>query len=336
MDLDPPANQPSQPTGGDVVTHAVKAKAVTTQGSSGTTAGGKPVCRTGDMVRMNVMTAQQAVAQQTVPLIKAAGTDMAGGKGGKGAGKDKKGKTAQPAKKCTKAGHPVDVATGYVVDEAMDFTLPGAIPLVWSRTYSSSRAKRQERPRQGRLGPRLRPVDRASTAAPAILHDGDGRTLTFLDVEIPVVAGRRCPHAADGSFHRGERLTLTPSATAASSSTSTTPASPAASRRSRRRAAPCSAPSATATATRSGFDYEDGALVRVTDTAGRQILVKNDAKGRVVRVEVWASPPAESGSPPAALELWVDYTYQPEGELASATDALGRADPLRVRRPGTA
>jgi hypothetical protein len=42
MDRDPPANQPSQPTDRDVVTHAIKGKAVTTQRSSGTTAGGTP------------------------------------------------------------------------------------------------------------------------------------------------------------------------------------------------------------------------------------------------------------------------------------------------------
>ncbi len=328
MDLDPPANQPSQPTGGDVVTHAVKGKAVTTQGSSGTTAGGKPVCRTTDMVRMNVMTAQQAVAQQTVPLIKAAGLDAAGGKGGKGAGKDKKGKAAlaaQSAKKCTKAGHPVDVATGYVVDEAIDFTLPGAIPIVWTRSYSSSRAmQKSAHGKGGWVHGFDQRIEREGNDA--VLHDGDGRTLTFFDVEVPVAQEGVATKPPIGSFHRGARLTLTPERDGGflvyeHDSRLTRSFAPLAPKG-----------RAVLRAIRDGyghairFDYEDDALVRVTDTAGRQILVTNDAKRRVVRLEVWASPPAKNGTPPAALEVWVDYAYHPEGELASATDALGHAD----------
>jgi RHS repeat-associated protein len=325
MDVDPPANQPSQPTGGDVVTHAVKGKAVTTQGSSGTTAGGKPVCRTGDMVRMNVLSEGQAVAQQTVPLLKAAGADAAGGKGGKGAGTGKKKKNAQPAKKCTKAGHPVDVATGSVVDEVVDFALPGAIPLAWSRTYSSSRALEKSAHGKGGWAHGFDQwIDvRGSTA---ILHDADGRTVTFLDVELPVVADGVAPQTARGTFHRGERLTLTAERGGGflvyEHDT---------------RLTRCFAPLApkgrpVLRAIRDGYghaiglDHEDGALARVTDTAGREIRVESDAKGRVVRVEVWASAPGEGSASPPALELWVDYAYAPEGELASATDALGHAD----------
>lgn len=328
MSLDPPANQPSQPTGGDVVTHAVKSKAVTTQGSGSTTAGGKPVCRTGDMTRMNVMTAQQAVAQQTVPLVKAVGLDMAGGKGGKGAGKDKKSKAAQPsqsAKKCTKAGHPVDVATGYVVDEAIDFSLPGAIPLVWSRSYSSARAKLRNAHGKGGWAHSFDQwIERKGTTA--ILHDGDGRAITFVDVEVPVARDGAVLTAPKGTFHRGERLTLTPEREGAFR------VYEHASRLTRHFAPLASKGRAVLRAIRDEyghairFDYEDETLARVTDTAGRSIVLRNDDQGRVARVEVWASPPVESGSPPARNELWVDYTYTPEGELASATDALGHAD----------
>ena len=328
MSLEAPANQPSQPTGGDVVTHAVKGKAVTTQGSGQTTAGGKPVCRTGDMTRMNVMTAQQPVAQQTVPLIKAAGLDMAGGKGGKGAGKDKKDKAAAPAqsaKKCTKAGHPVDVATGNVVDEAIDFALPGAIPIVWRRSYSSARAK--EKTAHGKGG-WVHSFDQwiERKGASAILHDGDGTALTFLDVESPAAHDGAAPTAQRGSFHRGERLTLTPERDGAFI------VYDHATRLTQSFAPLVPKGRAVLRAIRDAYghtvklDYEGGALARVTDTAGRVIVLANDKKGRVTRIEVWAAPPVESGAPPAALELWVDYTYTPEGELASAADARGHAD----------
>jgi RHS repeat-associated protein len=328
MNVEAPANQPSQPTGGDIVTHAVKGKAVMSQGSTGTTAGGKPVCRFADMVRMNVVTGQQAVAQQTVPLLKAAGSDMAGGKGGKGAGKDKKKKNAKPAqsaKRCSKAGHPVDVATGYVVDEAEDFALPGAIPLVWRRTYSSSRAaEKSAHGKGGWVHSFDQWIERKSDSV--ILHDGDGRTVVFLDVEVLAAQDGVAPAPPRGSFHRGERLTLTPERDGGflvyEHDTRLTrcfaPLAP------RGRAVLRAIRDVYGHAIR--LDYEDGALALVTDTAGRGILITNDAKGRVTRVEVWAAPPGESESRPAELQLWVDYAYTAEGELESATDALGHAD----------
>jgi hypothetical protein len=39
---------------------------------------------------------------------------------------------------CTLTGHPVDVATGRVVTEAVDWELPGPVPLKFERNYSSS------------------------------------------------------------------------------------------------------------------------------------------------------------------------------------------------------
>jgi len=46
----------------------------------------------------------------------------------------------------TFSGHPVDVATGELMTEATDFTLPGPIPLVWQRVWLSSSTQ------QGELG----------------------------------------------------------------------------------------------------------------------------------------------------------------------------------------
>ncbi|MEZ0539976.1 type VI secretion system tube protein TssD [Fibrella arboris] len=39
---------------------------------------------------------------------------------------------------CTKVGHPIDVATGLLFTEAVDFSLPGTIPLSWERTWYSA------------------------------------------------------------------------------------------------------------------------------------------------------------------------------------------------------
>ncbi|MFT4024742.1 MAG: DUF6531 domain-containing protein [Flavihumibacter sp.] len=47
---------------------------------------------------------------------------------------------AQPSAKCKGVGEPVDVASGRVFHTNDDFTLPGPIPFVWSRTYYSDAA----------------------------------------------------------------------------------------------------------------------------------------------------------------------------------------------------
>src|SRR6185437_5654648 len=145
LDVQPPANAPSTPPGiKDVVTHAMQGKVNVTEGSSNTKANGKEVSATGDGTAVNVLTGHEQVAQEAnMPLIKAGGADMAGDKDGEDAEGGKKGKRATPAapaNKCTN-GHPVDVATGDVVDQAVDVSLPGAIPFSWSRTYTSRAAR---------------------------------------------------------------------------------------------------------------------------------------------------------------------------------------------------
>src|SRR5262245_19478611 len=69
MSLDPPANQPAQSTGGDVVTHATKKDAVMTTGSMCLNTDGKAVCATGDIAAMNVLNKNMKTAQMQVPLL---------------------------------------------------------------------------------------------------------------------------------------------------------------------------------------------------------------------------------------------------------------------------
>jgi YD repeat-containing protein len=48
-----------------------------------------------------------------------------------------------PKAKCFFTGHPVDIATGRVMTDAVEFELPGPIPLVFERSYSSGWSRRQ-------------------------------------------------------------------------------------------------------------------------------------------------------------------------------------------------
>jgi RHS repeat-associated protein len=123
----------------------------------------------------------------------------AGGGGGSGGSADGAASTSSAAASehtCT-GGEPVDLATGAVVDSATDLEIPGLIPLVFKRYYSS-----------------LRHDDTASSMGPGWAHSFDQR----------IVPGERCIALRDeegrfirfekvavgqSSFHRRERMTLT-------------------------------------------------------------------------------------------------------------------------------
>jgi YD repeat-containing protein len=318
MDVDMPANQPSKPTGGDVVTHAVCGSATTTSGASSTKAGGTPVCATQDSVRMNLLMPEQGVAQATVPLLLAGGADFAGGAGGDGASaaeRTKRALIAQAAQRCT-AGHPVDVATGFVVDQGVDISLPGAIALVWRRTYCSVAANEKTSLGKGGWAHSFDSwVEQGENAI--VFRDAEGRDISFDGSTADV-----------GSFNRAERLTLTADRYGGYAIQDHA-------RRVVRTFAPLGSKGRAMLRAISDayghaitFEYEAGNLARVVDTSGREVRVQNDSNGRVTRLEVWASAPSEAGDARAtrALELWVDYVYSPDGELASATNALGHAD----------
>src|SRR5690606_30665888 len=71
------------------------------------------------------------------------------------------------------------------------------------------------------------------------------------------------------------------------------------------------------------FEYERGRLSRVIDTAGRQLVLRHDADGHMSRLEVWASPALTeeqiaAGVQPEAPTLVqaIGYTYD-DGCLVS-------------------
>ncbi|WP_434045860.1 MULTISPECIES: DUF6531 domain-containing protein [Sorangium] len=218
-----------------------------------------------------------------------------------------KGKAASALKraKCFVTGHPVDATSGAVVDSKADISLPGAIPLVWERHYSSARAL--ERTSLGRGG-WVHSLEQwvESDEEGITLRDEQGR-----DIYFPRVG------AGESAFHRADRLTLRAEQGGGFSVYSH-------SSRLTRQYAPAT-PLGRALL-RSITDLHGNAITleytgerlhRVIDTAGREVRVKATHGGRIARLEVWAE---------GILEQWVDYAYTKMGELSSAADALGHAE----------
>lgn len=205
----------------------------------------------------------------------------------------------------TLLGHPVDVATGSVIDSAEDLVLPGPIPVVWERTYSSAQAQEETSLGVGgwTLGWEQGIIEREDVWA---FRAEEGRDVYFEKI---------APGAS--TFHRRERLTLTAEEggrfAVYGHATQQT-----------RRFAPVR--EGGAALLRSVEDrhgnavvlyYEEDLLARIEDTAGRSLRLLRDRARRIERVEVWAR---------GELAQWVDYAYHASGELASTTDALGHTD----------
>jgi RHS repeat-associated protein len=120
-----------------------------------------------------------------------------GGSGGSADGASAPGTTSdtESTHQC-QGGHPVNLATGAVVDKATDIEVPGLIPLIFTRYYSSLRYEDAE----ATLGAgwahgfeqRVEMLERTYA-----LRDGQGRWIYFNRIAV-----------GETSFHRGERLTL--------------------------------------------------------------------------------------------------------------------------------
>lgn len=232
--------------------------------------------------------------------------------GGGGGGGSNSGASGPPARQCTQEGHPVDVARGNVLDKSTDVALPGAIPLIWEKQYSSARRTDKE----ASLGPGwAHPFEQSITeyGDSITLRADDGRSIYF---------GR--PKPGESTFHRRERLTLTADAGGAyrvfdHRSRTTRVFSPSSvAGRALLRAIQDPHDNAIV------LEHEGDRLSRVVDTAGREVRV-SWKQGRIVRIEVRAEQ---------RLEQWVDYAYTSAGFLASATDLFGQADEYEYDRFG--
>ncbi|MBX3271056.1 MAG: RHS domain-containing protein [Sandaracinaceae bacterium] len=107
-----------------------------------------------------------------------------------------------PNGRCHSTGHPVDVATGRMFTEAVDFELPGPLPLRFERRYDSSLSWRD-----GALGPGWsHTLDQAlwRERGKVVLRSDDGRELEFHTYHLPdrtIVPGQEV-------FLETDRLTL--------------------------------------------------------------------------------------------------------------------------------
>jgi RHS repeat-associated protein len=212
-------------------------------------------------------------------------------------------------KECFTEGHPVDVASGLLFTQATDFTLPGPVPLVWTRTWFSTSTH------QGALGHGWHhDYDLGLTPdadGGATLRLADGRRVVFA----PPASGER-------SFNRRHKLEL------AHESTSFRvwnvrerlwylfeAADPDGPTEQRLRAVQ------DANGFGIHFAYtQAGHLASITDSAGRTLRADTDAAGRLLALH---APDPEQ---PGATFVLVRYAYDDEtGDLVTATDALGHA-----------
>ena len=216
-------------------------------------------------------------------------------------------------KKCFTEGHPVDVASGLLFTQATDFSLPGPLPLVWSRTWLSRSTH------QGALGYGWHhDYDLGLTLADdggATLRLADGRQVVFAP---PVAPGER-------SFNRRNQMELV-SAEAAG-------APPRVWNITQRcwymfEAAGSAVEPAElrlrAVEDRNGFAIRfayspAGHLSRITDSADRLLPCDTDAAGRLLAIH--APDPHQAG----ATFALVRYAYDEAGDLTTVTDALGYA-----------
>jgi YD repeat-containing protein len=216
---------------------------------------------------------------------------------------------------CAVTGHPVDIATGKVFTEHVDFELPGPLPLRWERVWYSVSGY------QGPLGHGwhhlydLHVREEAATGT-LVLRTADGRNAVFPALEPGADATIRQErltlrrdaqgyvlHGADrlayrfGPAERGDpRLHLLRSI-----------ADPAGHRIS--------------------FDYNpQGHLALITDSAGRQLPVQCDAVGRILAIR------APHPDRPGETFPLVGYAYDGTGNLAEVRDALDQ--PFRYRYAG--
>jgi type VI secretion system VgrG family protein len=207
-----------------------------------------------------------------------------------------------PSDECTQEGHPVDVASGNVVDRETDLTIPGIIPVVWKREYSSARRLDAT----SALGPGWAHaydewiVDEGDVTT---LRAGDGREIRFASVR-----------PGGSSFHRRERMRLGREPDGSYSVYSLTTRQTRLYAGDGRRALLRAIRDPYGNTVR--FEYAGDKLSRILDTAGREVRVEWQS-ARVVRLEVIAA---------GQLEQWVDYTYSLGGALLAAIDALGHAD----------
>jgi len=208
---------------------------------------------------------------------------------------------------CKHGFEPVDLVQGIVISEGLDFEMSGPIPLVWERTWNSDSQHHGLLGHGTHLSYDMRVQEFTADNATVVLL-GDGRSAVF----------DALPYSGDNEYNRHEKLLLT----------------------------------RTDVDEYVLYDYQDklfytfkkirsadeqyrlfaihnrmnflvtlhynqkGHLLRITDSVGRQLHIKNDFEGRITSVTAHHR---------GQEKLLVSYTYNEEGDLVAIADALGQA-----------
>ncbi|MFO7179507.1 MAG: DUF6531 domain-containing protein, partial [Pseudomonadota bacterium] len=207
---------------------------------------------------------------------------------------------------CTVTGHPVDVATGKVFTEKVDFEVPSALPFKWERVWYSTSTYR------GPLGHGWHhPYDAALYVAPEVVlyRAPDGRLVSF-------------PPIAEGEEHfdRAERLTLVRDAQGYSIREANAPQRTYRFRdvgRPNDEHVLVEIRDLLGNALRLLYD-RGGALVEIRDDAGRSFELVHDRNGRITALT------APHPNDPSRRFTAVAYAYDAVGNLVEVVDALGR------------
>ncbi len=209
---------------------------------------------------------------------------------------------------CTVTGHPVDVATGRVFTDKTDLELPGPLPFVWKRSWSSTSTY------AGDLGFGWHHEYQRSLYIEdhvVLYRNEEGRTVFFP----PLAPGQE-------HFDRTERLTLLrdPSELGGSYCLRTmdwlTYRFGEVGRENNEQAL---VEITNPVRDRIGFGYDArGRLTEITDTAGRSIQLTYDHAGRITALS--APHPDEQNK----RFVVVQYGYDERGDLVQVLDALGQ------------
>jgi RHS repeat-associated protein len=248
-----------------------------------------------------------------MPMAKKAGKKTANPGDKKNNTKKKKAKRGTSKKngkkvKEKKAGHPVDVFSGAVIDQDTDFALAGLIEVVFTRCYSSHWGT--EGLPFGRCGwthgyyQLIERVDPPADELPEEwrLRDEDGGWLDLgalpKDQRVYLRGGQLDILRRETTLEiHGVRSRLT------RHFDRTTSAEPY-------RLVAMVGPRGH----RVRFEWSGARLEKIIDTAGREIRCQHDDRGRIVRVGIWVG---------GKEHQWVDFGYHDAGELAWARNALG-------------
>ena len=263
---------------------------------STTANGGEDLAKTLDKTG-GCNTAAGGVGQVNNVAVGAGGGDMS-------QADKKEGDPDEEGTECREEGHPVEVISGQVVDSALELALPGPIPVAWRRLYFSSLAAENTPLGRGGWSHELHQWI-ADIDGELTLRGPGGRNQPLPTIEVGASV-----------LLRGKRLSITRGKDERYLVEDLT------TRRIREfspieRGGPSMLRGIRdAWGNQVELAYDGGRLVRV-EAFGRELRLTYDAKGKILRVEAWASGAAQQA---------VAYAYTAYGELARATDALGHAE----------